>query len=187
MCKTKNKARKKNPDEIYGISDISRLFGCSRFFGRDEKPAESDDDANASADAQGRWRAYRLQYRTTAKTANKECDNAEHLVITRRHTTGDEQLRVRHKLTPDRCQHDLANLLAPDCSEERAERSDALVVANCVFTRLPMMPCKPMLALISPKHAYVPALVHDGTSRLEATLPWWDFQRAIAPPIVKND
>jgi hypothetical protein len=63
------------------------LFGCSRPFGRDKKPAQSDDNAYASAYAQGGWRAYRLQDRTTAKTANKECGNAEHLVITGRHRT----------------------------------------------------------------------------------------------------
>lgn len=61
-----------------------------------------------------------------------------------------------------------------------------LVVANCVFKRLPMMPCKPMLALISPKHAYVLALDHDGTSRVEATLPSPLFQSEIAAAIVKS-
>lgn len=78
-------ARIKNPDEIYGISmtsSPSRLFGCSCLFGRDEKPAQSNDDAYASADAQRGRRAYRLQDRTTAKAANKECGNAEHFVIT---------------------------------------------------------------------------------------------------------
>ena len=61
-----------------------------------------------------------------------------------------------------------------------------LVVANCVFTRLPMIPCKPMLALISPKHAYVLASVHAGELRPDATLPCPLFQSEIAAPMVKS-
>jgi len=48
-----------------------------------------------------------------------------------------------------------------------------------------MIPCKPMLALIRPKHAYVPALVHAGSERNEATLPCPLFQSEIAAAIVK--
>jgi hypothetical protein len=49
-----------------------------------------------------------------------------------------------------------------------------------------MIPCKPMLVLISPKQAYVLALDHAGTSRVEATLPCPLFQSEIAPAIVKS-
>jgi hypothetical protein len=49
-----------------------------------------------------------------------------------------------------------------------------------------MIPCKPILALISPKHAYVAALVHAGTARVDATLPSPLFQSEIAAAIVKS-
>ncbi len=49
-----------------------------------------------------------------------------------------------------------------------------------------MIPCKPMLMLISPKHAYVLALVHAGVERIEATLPCPLFQREIAAAMVKS-
>lgn len=49
-----------------------------------------------------------------------------------------------------------------------------------------MIPCNPMLALISPKQAYVFALDHAGTSRDEATLPCPLFQSAIAAAIVRS-
>lgn len=70
--------------------------------------------------------------------------------------------------------------------EKKNGGSDVLVVANCEPKRLPMMPCKPMLMLISPKHAYVLALLHAGTSRLEETLPSPLFQSEIAAAIVKT-
>jgi hypothetical protein len=70
-------------------------------------------------------------------------------------------------------------------SRKMGER-DPLVVANCVPKRFPMIPCKPMLALISPKHAYVAALLQAGTSRVEATLPCPLFQSEIAAAIVKS-
>jgi hypothetical protein len=77
-------------------------------------------------------------------------------------------------------------LARPPIYTPREEGRDALVVANCVLKRLPMMPCKPMLMLISPKHAYVAALVHAGTARVEETLPSPLFQRDIAAAIVKS-
>jgi hypothetical protein len=43
-----------------------------------------------------------------------------------------------------------------------------------------------MLALIRPKHAYVPALVHAGSERIEARLPCPLFQSEIAAAIVKS-
>jgi hypothetical protein len=49
-----------------------------------------------------------------------------------------------------------------------------------------MIPCKPMLALIRPKHAYVRALVHAGSERIEARLPCPLFQSEIAAAIVKS-
>jgi len=49
-----------------------------------------------------------------------------------------------------------------------------------------MIPCKPMLALIRLKHAYVPALLHAGSERAEARLPCPLFQREIAAAIVKT-
>jgi hypothetical protein len=43
-----------------------------------------------------------------------------------------------------------------------------------------------MLALISPKQAYVSALDHAGTARVEATLPCPLFQSAIEAAIVRS-
>ena len=56
----------------------------------------------------------------------------------------------------------------------------ALVVANWVFTRLPMIPCRPILALMNPMQANVRAFDHAGSSRESATegCPLFHTQRA---------
>jgi hypothetical protein len=42
---------------------------------------------------------------------------------------------------------------------------------NCVLIRFPIMPCKPMLALMNPTHTKDSILVHVGLARESATLP----------------
>lgn len=60
------------------------------------------------------------------------------------------------------------------------------MVVNCVFTRLPMMPCSPTLALMKPTVTKESALVHAGSKRSVATLIWPLFQIATAAAIVKS-
>lgn len=60
------------------------------------------------------------------------------------------------------------------------------MVVNCVFTRLPMIPCSPMLALMKPTATKESALVHAGLKRSVATLIWPLFQIATAAAMVNT-
>lgn len=62
----------------------------------------------------------------------------------------------------------------------------ALVVPNCVFRRLPTIPCTPRLALIKAKPTKDNAFVQAGSARALDILGCPAFQNAIAPPIVKR-
>ena len=70
--------------------------------------------------------------------------------------------------------------------KKKGRERNSPVVPNCVFIRRPMIPCKPMLAPISPKHAYAVALAHAGVPRPDATLLSPLFQSAIAAAMVKS-
>lgn len=84
----------------------SRFVWGSRPFGWDEKPTESDEDAQPCTDTQRSGRTDGLQNRTTTKAANEDGGDSDDLVIARRYATWDEQLWVRHEFAPDRRQHD---------------------------------------------------------------------------------
>ena len=62
----------------------------------------------------------------------------------------------------------------------------ALVVPNCVFRRLPSIPCTPRLALMKAKPTKDNAFVQAGSSRASDMLGCAAFQNAIAPAIVKR-
>lgn len=62
----------------------------------------------------------------------------------------------------------------------------APVVVNCVLTRFPIIPCKPILALMNPMHTNESVLVHAGLARESATLPCWLCHIEIAAAIVKT-
>ena len=51
---------------------------------------------------------------------------------------------------------------------------------------MPMMPCRPRLALIKPSAANVSAFVHAGLPRISATLPWPLFHAQSAAAMVKS-
>lgn len=60
------------------------------------------------------------------------------------------------------------------------------MVANCVFTLLPMIPCRPIDALANPSATKARAFVHAGSPRLSATPPWPLCQTARAAAMVKS-
>ena len=60
------------------------------------------------------------------------------------------------------------------------------MVPNCVFRRLPTMPCTPRLALIKAKPTKVNVFVQAGSARESDILGCPAFQKAIAPAIVKR-
>jgi hypothetical protein len=60
------------------------------------------------------------------------------------------------------------------------------VVANWVFTRLPMIPWRPRLAEMKPRAVYAPAFDHTMSPRLSLMLASPDRQIASAAPIVKS-
>ena len=62
----------------------------------------------------------------------------------------------------------------------------ALVVPNCVFRRLPSIPCTPRLALMKAKPTKDNAFVQAGSSRALDILGWPAFQNATALAIVKR-
>ena len=66
------------------------------------------------------------------------------------------------------------------------EQNHSPVVANCVFTRLPMIPCNPMLALMKPTATNVSAFDHAGSPRTSATLPCPLFHAVRAAAMVKR-
>lgn len=53
----------------------------------------------------------------------------------------------------------------------RNARFDKFNLMNCVLIRFPIMPCKPMLALMNPTHTKDSILVHVELARESATLP----------------
>lgn len=62
----------------------------------------------------------------------------------------------------------------------------ALVVANCVFTRFPIIPCNPILALMNPMQTNVSVLDHAGSDRASAVDGWPLFHTQSAAAIVKR-
>ena len=60
------------------------------------------------------------------------------------------------------------------------------VVVNCVFILLPMIPCRPILALMNPTQTNESVLVQAGFERTSATLAWPDFHMAMAADMVKS-
>ena len=66
------------------------------------------------------------------------------------------------------------------------EQNHSPVVANCVFTRLPMIPCNPILALMKPTATNVSAFDHAGSPRTSATLPCPLFHAVSAAAMVKS-
>jgi len=60
------------------------------------------------------------------------------------------------------------------------------VVVKCVFILLPMIPCRPILALRNPTQTNENVLVHTGFARPSAMLGWPDFHMAMAAPRVKS-
>lgn len=62
--------------------------------------------------------------------------------------------------------------------------SDALVVANSVLTRFPMIPCRPILALMNAMAANPSVLVHVGP--FVEKLDWPPFQRRMAAAMVNS-
>lgn len=71
----------------------------------------------------------------------------------------------------------------------RATRDNELnepVVANCVLTLLPMIPCNPILALANPRQIKAGTLVQAGSSRESATLGSCDLNMATAAAMVKS-
>src|ERR1700678_1472754 len=68
----------------------------------------------------------------------------------------------------------------------RMVHNNALVVPNCVFRRLPTIPCTPRLALKKARPTKVNAFVQAGSSRVLEILGCPAFQNAIAPAMVKS-
>ena len=60
------------------------------------------------------------------------------------------------------------------------------VVVNCVFTLLPMIPWRPILALMNPTATNVSAFVHAGSPLISATLPWPLFHAVSAAAMVNS-
>ena len=95
-----------------------------------------------------------------------------------------EEARIRHEFNPNGRQYNYR------CCEYNKVIYMyiiyALVVPNCVFRRLPSIPCMPRLALMKAKPTKVNTFVQAGSSRASDILVCPAFQNAIAPAIVKR-
>jgi hypothetical protein len=94
-----------------------------------------------------------------------------------------EETRIRHEFNPNGRQY---NYRCVNITKQYIYIIHALVVPNCVFRRLPSIPCKPRLALMKAKPTKVNAFVQAGSSRASDILDCPAFQNAIAPAIVKR-
>jgi hypothetical protein len=73
-------------------------------------PRDCNDSADTSADAEGDCRVGRLEERSAEERADEERGDRGDLMIPRAHAPAGEQIRVAHKLAPDRGEN--------DCSKE---------------------------------------------------------------------
>ena len=107
-------------------------------------------------------------------------------MIARDHESAEvEELRLGHEFAPCRGQNDWRNKKSAQRSFANMHDSEPVVV-NCVFILLPMMPCRPILALINPTQTNESTFDHAGFERASATLPWPDFHMAMAAAMVKS-
>ena len=95
-----------------------------------------------------------------------------------------EELGLSHEFAICRGQHDCGG------RKQSAWDTDGVdyepVVVKCVFILLPMIPCRPILALRNPTQTNVSVLVHTGFTRPSAMLGWPDIHMARAAAMVKS-
>ena len=163
------------------VSHPSSLLG---FLGGNEEPPERDDETKTGSHTERARRSDLVEDRTADETAQEEEEDGHDLVIARDdETTHVEQSRFGHEFAPGRGEDHCAGRVSQSWERGRAH---VPVVVNWVLRRLPMMPCRPMLALMNPTATKERVLVHAGSPRLSATLAEPLCQRTMAPHMVKR-
>lgn len=83
------------------LVERSRSLFVLNLLARHEQPPDRNEEADAGADTKGTRRTDLVEDRTASKTADKERDNADDLVVARDNAAELKELRVGHELAPD--------------------------------------------------------------------------------------